>query len=130
MFIKKTVSVGNQRKNRDYSDQSIAKIVVNTLKSSGYIKRLVVTQIPTKKPCKEFKKLKSPSTTTTIKIIMISVEHKSNENPNCKGHAWNGLERFSIVNIDQNSEKSPGYLRNCRGKPLDNVGVRNSQGVE
>ena len=54
--------VGNQRMNPDHSNYSIGKIVQNTEKSSGDLRRLAVTQTPVKdyqlmlmwKTCKKY----------------------------------------------------------------------------
>ena len=40
--------IGNQRKNQDHPDSSIAEICQNTQKSPGDQKRLAVTQTPVK----------------------------------------------------------------------------------
>ena len=61
-FGKKPGGFRNQRKNRDHTDHSIAKIGRNTEKSPGDLKRLAVTQILVKyyqqilvrKICKEY----------------------------------------------------------------------------
>ena len=46
---KKTIGIGNQRKNRDHADHSMVEIGQNVKKSPGDLKRFFITLIPVKK---------------------------------------------------------------------------------
>ena len=127
--------LGNKRTSGDHSNSNIVEISQNTEKSPGDLRRFAVTQTLVWKPTNK------------------NMEHESDVYTNCNLFSWYSHRRINkgtgglenkrksgdhpnncIIEIDQNTEKSPGDSRSLAVtqtsvKTISNANVKNSSSL-